>query len=169
MEPTEATPTSSQNSRRPSLWLMPKEKHEHSYDNSDREKTQQTNISHNSGSLQGAPRSQMTNSLSNTSWKESTQEFCRKYLARTHSPLQLENGLSAQEIPRDIRMKERTHGVPDTNKENKHTEIRWKLLERPKCNGGGQTHYRRMRKTLRNKEDSNYGISHDQELSGGHG
>ena len=46
------------------MWPMPKEKHEHSYGNSDREKTQQTNILHNSGSLQDMPRSQTTNSLS---------------------------------------------------------------------------------------------------------
>ena len=37
--------------------------------------------------------------------------------------------LSAQEIPGDIRMKERTHGIPDTDKEDKHTEICQKLLE----------------------------------------
>ena len=49
-------------------------------------KTQQTNILHNSGFLQDTPRSQMTNSLLNTSWKESMQEFCRKSLARTHLP-----------------------------------------------------------------------------------
>ena len=64
------------NSRRPSLQLMPKEKHEHSYNNSDREKTQQTNILHNSGSSQDVPRSQTTNSL---------LKFYRRFLVRTHS------------------------------------------------------------------------------------
>ena len=125
MEPMEATPTSSQNSRRPSLRLMLKEKHKHSYGNLDREKTQQTNISHNSGSSQDMPRSQMTNNSLNTSWKESTQGFYRRFLARTHSQPWSEKGTTQQWNSTlstgDIRMKERTHGVPDTDKEDKHT------------------------------------------------